>query len=311
MINHKYTVGTLASAVTLLLASHAGIVNADQGVSDSKNTTAVNVPVLPALRYINTQHVANGVALAGRTSGTIHLRGVPGDAVVDKAWLYYNYSDKNAVGDDFSQAYIDGHRVSGKKVADNTDPCWGAAGNHTYRANVTPFLPKSKPNGDYNISLRVAGNEMTPGGNPWVAGGNNMKGATLVVVYKNNTAPYATSVIIYDDLNGTMFSGVGAFELDNPLAANAAAGLFTMSGADGQRGFAHNNANSNELTFLNGVQIAGPSVASGDWDGSDGWPLPQLWDTHTHSVTFAGGTEKLEYQSNGDCLVPVVFVLQL
>ena len=81
-----------------------------------------------------------------------------------------------------------------------------------------------------------------------------------------------------------------------------------MVGADGQRGIGHTNI-GNELTFFNGSQIAGPPVASSDWDGSDGWPLPQLWDTHTHNVTLNGSISSVRYQGSLDCLVPVAFVI--
>ncbi len=83
-----------------------------------------------------------------------------------------------------------------------------------------------------------------------------------------------------------------------------------MVGADGQRGQGHDNTASNELSFFNNNQIAGPPVASSDWDGSDGWPLVQLWDTHTHRVTLKGDVSQVDYQAGGnDCLVPVAFVI--
>jgi hypothetical protein len=95
----------------------------------------------------------------------------------------------------------------------------------------------------------------------------------LVVVYrtKDTTGP----LFVYDALNNSMISGTVQFDLLHPNLANA--GRFTMVGADGQRGFGHDNSVSNELTFFDGNQIARPPIASSDWDGSDGWPLPQLW----------------------------------
>ena len=50
-------------------------------------------------------------------------------------------------------------------------------------------------------------------------------------------------------------------------------------------------------------------VASSDWDGSGGWPMPQLWNTHTHNVKLNGSVSSVRYQASGDCLVPVAFVI--
>ena len=40
-----------------------------------------------------------------------------------------------------------------------------------------------------------------------------------------------------------------------------------------------------------------------------GWPLPQLWDTHTHNVKLNGPLSSVRNQASGDCLVPVAFVI--
>lgn len=66
---------------------------------------------------------------------------------------------------------------------------------------------------------------------------------------------------------------------------------------------------SNELTFFDGAQIAGPPVAASDWDGADGLTLPQLWDTHTHEVRIGNAVSVVDYMQAADCLVPVGFVL--
>jgi hypothetical protein len=132
-----------------------------------------------------------------------------------------------------------------------------------------------------------------------------VEGATLIMIYR--TQHTTGSLFVYDALSNSMFSGTAQFDLLHPpLTGN---GRFTMVGADGQRGFGHDNSLSNELTFFDGNQIAGPPVTSSDWDGSDGWPLPQLWDTHTHNVRLDSPVSRVRYQASGDCLVPVAFVI--
>ncbi|MBI5503696.1 MAG: hypothetical protein HY899_02770 [Deltaproteobacteria bacterium] len=59
------------------------------------------------------------------------------------------------------------------------------------------------------------------------------EGATLLVIYKNpGTA--SSRVYLYDDPSGTAFAASFAATLAHPVASGP--GLFTMTGAGGQRG---------------------------------------------------------------------------
>jgi hypothetical protein len=286
------------------------LANGANGVRD-ENTTAspVQVNIGEMFHFLNAEHVANGVALRNRTSGTIHLRGVPAGRSVKAAYLYWNFSDASAVGADTAPALFNGNAVTGTKTADNTDPCWGRAGNHTYRATVTTLMPRTQPNQDYKVVTADSGS--TSGENPWLStpDGTIQEGATLVVVFGSGGA--STAVLIYDALSGTGFSSSLSLTLTHPMIGLSGTGLYTMSGADGQRGTSgYDNTFSNETGFFDGTQISGPPVAASDWDGAAGLPLVQLWDVHTHIVSYTGTSSLVEYFSSGDCLVPVVFVLQ-
>jgi len=264
----------------------------------------------PNRRFEFADHVANGVAMRNRTAGTIHLRGAPVPSRVLVALLYFNFSDGAREGRRSMPVLFDANLITAEKTGDHDDPCWGMTGNHSYVADVTRFVPiGGNLNQDYRVTIPFDAETSTTGQNPWAPIEPNQKvrveGATLVVVYRNqnSTGP----VFVYDALNNSMFAATAQFDLLHP-ALNGA-GRFTMVGADGQRGFGHDNSASNELTFFNGSQIAGPPVASSDWDGSDGWPLVQLWDTHTHDVKLNGSVSSVRYQASGDCLVPVAFVI--
>ncbi len=270
---------------------------------------AVEAQVEPNHKFAFADHVANGIAMRNRTSGTIHLRGIPIRSKPLSALLYFNFSDGNREGKDTTPVLFNGNVVNARKTADHNDPCWGLSGSHSYVANVTNFMPLGGTlNQDYDVVLPFDANTSTTGQNPWSPVESQkvrMQGATLIVVYRNQNS--TGELYIYDALSNSMFFSSATFAL---VHGNLnASGLFTMVGADGQRGSGHNNFASNELTFFNGGQIAGPPVASSDWDGSDGWPLVQLWDTHTHQVILKGDTSKVRYQTNGDCLVPVAFVI--
>jgi hypothetical protein len=112
------------------------------------------------------------------------------------------------------------------------------------------------------------------------------------------------------------------------LPIQVAATRHTRLGADGQVGSGLNNFNAttNEQTFLAGpipqpfVQIRGNgSYASGsedsDWNGHDGEPLNQLWDTHTLNIpnVITPGplvtSYRVRYVANADCIGPVAHVI--
>ena len=255
----------------------------------------------PAFKFERARHVANGVAMRNRTSGTIHLRGVPNGRRVISALLYWNVLDNAFIGSNTFPVLFNGNRVNGTKTADNPDPCWfGVIGSHSYVANVTQFVDGSgHPNQDYEVVLQFDELTSTTGQNPWSPvefQDVRAEGAGLIVVYEDS---FSGPLYIYDNLSNSMFFSNATFNLSHNV--HRASALFTMFGVDGQRGFGHNNIVTNERTFFNLAQIAGNPVTNSDWDGSDGWPLPQLWDTHTHIVTLLGNTSTVRYQAGGDC----------
>ena len=213
----------------------------------------------PTRRFEFADHVANGVAMRNRTAGTIHLRGAPVPSRVLAALLYFNFSDGSREGRRNVPILFDGNRIVADKTADHVDPCWGMAGNHSYVADVTRLLPiGGHLNQDYPVVVQFDVETSTTGQNPWSPAEPDQKvrveGATLVVVYR--TQDTTGSVFVYDALNDSMFAGTAQFDLLHPGLDGL--GRFTMAGADGQRGFGHDNGASNELTFFNGSQIAGP-----------------------------------------------------
>ena len=262
----------------------------------------------PLYKAERVAHVANGVALRDRVRGFVHARGVPANSEIVASFLLWNFSDDQREGAQQSVVLFDGNVVPGRKTADNTDPCWGRAGNHSYIANVTAFTNRTGgANQEYEVTMPFTARTSSGGGNPWGGAARSdvfFEGASLVIIYRNDNT--TGGLYLFAPPGDNMFFNSATYLLPSPGQGR---GQLTMVGADGQRGFGHDNFASNELTFFDGSQIAGPSVAASDWDGSDGLTLPQLWDTHTHLVTLSGGVSKLTYDAGSDCLVPVGFVL--
>jgi len=262
----------------------------------------------PIFRAERVSHVASGVALRDRTRGFIHSRGVPTGSEIVRSFLFWNFSDTEKEGADSAPILFDGNLINGRKAADNTDPCWGRAGNHSYVADVTEFTNQTGgPNQDYEVIVPFHSGTATTGHDPWSAPATSktlLEGASLVVIFRNERTE--GPLFLFAPPGDNMFLSSASYSLPSPGLGN---GLFTMIGGDGQRGSGHSNYASNELTYFDGTQIAGPPVAASDWDGSDGLTLPQLWDTHTHEVRISNGVSQIDYVQNVDCLVPVGFVL--
>src|SRR4030095_8957562 len=135
-----------------------------------------------------------GLGINGKATGSIHLSGVPANADVLAAFLYWEVVAKSSGGADAGGVGVTfhGHALSaagdqpfGKVLGAGTPPCWSSGGGtgtssgtnktYTYRADVLRFFDidplsgKSQINGAHQVQL--------PDG-----GGTIALGASLVVI---------------------------------------------------------------------------------------------------------------------------------
>jgi hypothetical protein len=218
---------------------------------------------------------------------------------------------------------VNGAPVEGSQIGKGASPCWAPNANFVYRAKVPLYLLYAGINGDYKIAGIPSSENF--GMDPWLSssGPNLAEGATLVVFYLDESSAFKTTLVYEAPISGQMFNT----SFDATLTGfNAAGGTakFTLVGADGQvgGGLATIFPLTAETSFFEGTQIAGPPAgttppsslnANSDWNGEDGHPLDQLWDTRTHIVPTKEGAQsaKVSYVSQGDCLVVVAFMLSL
>lgn len=269
---------------------------------------------------IKGEHVATGIGLRNRGGGTINLRGIPSNSTINRALIYWcvlsNSPSQNPT------VSVNGDSINGTLVGSGTGPCWGVSNNYVYRAEVPTYLLYIGGNGDYQIS-GVPSTE-GEGISPWapVSGQNLAEGATLVIFYTRNSGTSSTTYV-YDSksISGTMFFSQFNANLTG-FNANKSTATFTSIGADGQVGndITSNFDVSRELSFFQGTQISGYSStpnayldADSDWNGNDGVPLNQLWDTASHTVPIKQGSTSanVRYQAYGDCLVICAFILTI
>lgn len=93
-------------------------------------------------------------------------------------------------------------------VGTGPDKCWGYAGSVTYRADVTSVI---NGNGTYNISGLFTSNT-TPG--------EDMDGATLIIVYSDRTATYQGTLVI-DDGAIVIGGGTANYTMNYPAVCGA------------------------------------------------------------------------------------------
>jgi hypothetical protein len=262
-------------------------------------------------------HVANGVGTRNAGYGTIRLRGVPAGSVRVGAYLYWGTIQNMPPAT--QTILFNGVKVTGRLIGTGQS-CWCGGVFAAYRASVVALV-----NPAINADYRVSGmpSAITNGSDPW----NSScmlplsEGASLVVAYAHNSIPPAARLYIND---GAVFFAAGGINIFNPLpmAVPPYTRLkHTRIGGDGQVG---NSTFSNlpitdERTFLGPAltQIKGtasPFNGDSDWNGDDGVPLNQLWDTHTDSfnkalVPFGAPGYNVRYTANGDCIYAVAHIL--
>jgi hypothetical protein len=342
-MNHRRIAMALAMSALLTLGSVASAQKKDAhtlGTSNSGFTPAVTkqidggVTYLTAL-YTNASYGTGGVALRNRPAGMIHISGVSG--ATQAAWLYWAVLLQNPTATQVSKV---GHvtltrqfptgaplpnsvALNGTLIAVGGDPCWGSTGTYVFRAQVPNTVATG--NGLYKIVLRPGASGLTDGEDPW--DGNVVfplfEGASLVVVGTGSA-----NVGLLDGQAGTTFFGTtysNYYQLPATIGAAGSVVFLDNFGYDGQIGVSRtiNPATSNETTNLYGypsfthVQVAGPGgeTSNSDWDGSSGWPLPQLWDDTGYDIsnTFAPGDTfvLVNYTSGNDCIGPVGAVISV
>ena len=203
--------------------------------------TCPSVAAADALRlfknyFVTGDYVTGGIGLRGMgvpdpatqaiiggpnlkyAKGTIRLSGVPANADIVAAFLYWQALENTSQPSGAHGTFL-GNKITGKQIAHaGAIGCWSSGGGsgtgtgaqalRNYRADVMRFLPvNTMPNGgpsgqrqvnavDFTVALPDSG-----GGGTQSSGTSNqatlLQGASLVVVYRDPTQPLR-SVVLYD-----------------------------------------------------------------------------------------------------------------
>ena len=124
-------------------------------------------------------HVVDGVGLTAVDDDTFDIT-LPAGASVDMALLYWDVMDAQADTVEFESVdVLPGLTTFGTVI----DPCWPNTSTTSYRADVTSLVPGT---GVYDIEITKAAVQ------------NDVMGAALVVIFKDNSASTVTTLLVDD-----------------------------------------------------------------------------------------------------------------
>ena len=197
------------------------------------------------------------------------ISGIPACAVIERAYLWAEGSGNGAA----QTATVAGPFGTGNYpmtiVGQGPDKCWSYAGSYTYRADVTATVGG---NGTYNISGLLT--------NPPTSG-NDMDGATLLVVWSLPSANWAGRLVI----------------ADGAIVINGGVGNYNMPITPAVCG-----ATNNARAFL-GVGDIQMAIGGASANGTAMAIPPNWWNFEQVNTTVANGATTANYNINtgGDC----------
>ncbi len=185
--------------------------------------------------------------LAGVTQpAAINITGIPAGAIIEKAFLYTGGCGNGAamnvtVVNPVATSVVYPMTLIGSHV----DKCWGYVGTRNYRADITAQI---SGNGAYMISGVLT--------NPPTAG-NDMDGASIVVVYSDPTALFCGCIVMGDGcqvgLGGNQTNTLTGFQA--PATSTFAQGFYIVSDMQNVGPYPMRmNSAANNFTYPNGVQ---------------------------------------------------------
>lgn len=183
---------------------------------------------------------------------TINISGIPMSASIEKAYAWYIVSYLNATPPSTTLTITNPNNVTSSAtpamIGQDQNKCWGETGTAVYRADITSEI---SGNGNYVVNIGglsgTLANFLTPA--------DQVDGITLFVIYKDLTANYQGSFVIWD---GNM-TGVGNSYTQTMTNINACANS-TYANAFNIISDMQDNINGNQHpSTLNGITQTFPN----------------------------------------------------
>jgi hypothetical protein len=295
-----------------------------------------------SLVFPNSQYSAGGAGLRNRTRAHIQITGLTGEKALPQsataAVMYWSIITTGPAPKQYYTVKLTNMQsklsasLTGTLIGTGPSPCWPGDTISVFRVLVPTSSSGPLGNmtaGDYEVNVSTGAANVYS--DPWFApSAPEWEGVSLILVAPGNPGDplHNATVTIYDSgIAGTTFGGVHLFgdTLGYTLLLppnTAGTGTFTNIGADGQVGVSVSAdvMIASEQTFLNNTQIAGRPLGAppegldpdSDWNGTIAGPLPQLWDTTTHTFGPFGGAPSMDVtftNVKADCVTAVANVV--
>lgn len=202
---------------------------------------------------------------------TFAIAGIPASANIQKAYVWCDASGNGtAINLNVTNPLSVSTSFAMATIGNDIDKCWGYQGTYSYRADITSCITG---NGNYTIS----GFPVNP-----PTSGNDVDGATLMIIYNDPTQSYQGDIVIWDGCvvinGGTTTQTINNFTACSGSVTNARAFLdiADLQGLGAQ-------------LSLNG---GAPITITEDW-----WNYVDVATT----VTPSQSTSAFNINSSGDC----------
>ncbi|MEO0197756.1 MAG: DUF3344 domain-containing protein [candidate division WOR-3 bacterium] len=241
--------------------------------------------------------VTGATSLASTGNGSITISGVPSSSTIVKAFLFWTEEDS----DNFSSGNFNGNPITGIKLAESDPACWGSViRNALFYADVTNYV---SGNGTYSLSSF----------SPACSFGESVEGATLVVIYCNQSEIKRTITIYTGDYKTPNNSSPYSWTHTNFTATNPVLdATYSISIANGQ-----DAGSGSEFVYLNGNLIT--TMIDGLTGPNSGCVNGSLWDEFKGNATTwipANATSATFSINNAaqsviDCWNPILTILSV
>ncbi len=298
--------------------------NALSSCTGTYNCGAVSVPCLPVRAGLRL--VAAGMGQRNSDTGTIEVRGAPPESQLVASWLVWGVITRDPDDPLIKMAFIDDVSVTGQEFGRTDEPCWETDALQDTRflalwADVTSIL-EGKINGDFAVS--ISGSSIIDGRDPWTGPGQTapldrghlVEGASLVTVFADPSVARDAKVILHKTTD--LMIGAANYDLNVPTLPAATHVQQLRIGGDGQK----QNLDQALAPFKTSIAFddgpflvlrgaGSPIDVYADWQGTDGGPINQLWDTQLTSVSASllpelngASSYKVSYEPDVDSGLP-------
>ena len=304
------------------------------GDSDAVNGSTLVFP--------NSQVAAGGAGLRNRTRAHIQITGFlgpKGPMSANAAVMYWSIITEGPAPKQYYTVKLTNMQskltasLTGTVVGTGPSPCWPGDTITVFRVLVPTGFSGPLGNitaGDYEVNVPTGAANVY--NDPWTGTPSppEWEGVSLILVAPGNgpSDPFHNATVVFYDsgIAGNTFGGAFGDTEEYTLLLppnTAGSGTFTNIGADGQVGVSTAAAFpqiAGERTFIDFKQVAGRPGGSApdtldpdsDWNGTIAGPLPQLWDTTTHTIGPFGSSPSMDVTFTNvkdDCVTQVANVV--